>query len=478
MEPVGLDTAGPWAPVSRLGPDNSLATEPSNSATLASPRPQTEQAAARPRTPGRLPGWAKALSRRGYAPKAPAVAVVIMAITALRLHELYPPLERLRPAMIAAVVGLGYILPRTKASVLRSIWKDPTLRWIAAFVGWCAVTVPFAYWPGGAYFQLRGMLLAAIPPVIAILLSVPLAASLQTILRGGLLALTVYALAVLSTGQAALGGRAEAGHSLDPNDTALMLAALTPFACGMFVRSRGTQRWGAALAIAIFAVGAMATGSRGGTIALVVAIGVFLMGFRGQQLLYAAVISLVGAVTAWNFASDSYRQRMVDLVQGQEDYNYTDYDGRLAVWRRARGYALDHPVLGLGIGNFPVAEGNALGMEGRVGKWSVAHNSYLNAFAELGMPGGILFIGILASSARRALKYWRQSRTRRGGRRQDQHMPELLAGLAGFAAGAMFLSATYSSLMFCLFAIVALADRVFTMERMGKHADIARGLKH
>src|SRR5690606_18131398 len=146
-----------------------------------------------------------------------------------------------------------------------------------------------------------------------------------------------------------------------------------------------------------------------------------------------AVLLLVGSA-AWQWGPPDYRARMISLVQGEEDYNQTHYTGREQIWERGRMYWRQNPVLGVGAGNFPMAEGAQLESIGLTGKWSTAHNSYLQAFAELGTPGGLIFLGILFAGIRASLPLWRP---RRGS--SAAHRPEFLAAIAAAMVAGYFL---------------------------------------
>src|SRR2546422_9855684 len=103
---------------------------------------------------------------------------------------------------------------------------------------------------------------------------------------------------------------------------------------------------------------------------------------------------------------------MQTTVRPDRDYNTTSETGRLKIWERGLNYMAGRPVLGVGAGNFPVAEGTisplARLQERGIGvRWGAAHNSFLQVGAELGIPGLLLFIGLIATtfmSLRRAAR--------------------------------------------------------------------------
>ena len=115
------------------------------------------------------------------------------------------------------------------------------------------------------------------------------------------------------------------------------------------------------------------------------------------------------------FAPRGYWDQISTLLHPTEDYNWnTDY-GRRNVWIRGVGYMLDSPLTGLGIGNFPRAEGTisdvAVTFVDRIGhrlKWSAAHNSFLQAGAEMGIPGLLLFSSLVFGGIFSMVKYRRK----------------------------------------------------------------------
>ena len=137
----------------------------------------------------------------------------------------------------------------------------------------------------------------------------------------------------------------------------------------------------------------------------------------------------------------------------------------MQIWQRGVGYMLQFPVFGVGPSNFGAAEGTLSPFAERqqfgLGvRWNAAHNSYVQIGAELGIPGLLLFIGMIASA------FGALRRTnRRGGVRDGSHLvPELTqamtASLAGFVVGAFFLSLAYSEMLYTLLALVVGLQKV------------------
>jgi len=169
--------------------------------------------------------------------------------------------------------------------------------------------------------------------------------------------------------------------------------------------------------------------------------------------MYLTALGL-GGIVIWFSAGPVFRERAASLLTVQSDYNLQDWNnGRIAIWKRGVTYFLDHPVLGVGAGNFEVAEGVALAARGELGRWSSSHNAYIQAFADLGAVGGTVFLALLGVSGWQARRLWRPPRSRLS---PSFHRPELLAAVSAFAVGACFLSFAYSGTLIGLVGFITL----------------------
>lgn len=400
----------------------------------------------------------------GYWPAALTVIYVMIATIAVRLHEFVPGAQFAKPVLTTSVLGAGILLARSHPNVVRSAFSHPMSRLVIAYLIWTAVTIPFALWPTFAFMTWRG-LLPGILMFIAFFFCPPTRDTLQRAQIAFVVLVFAYAVYAQTFGQF-FGGRLAAGGMYDANDMASLMAMSFPMAAGLAARSApGRWRLLGVLITVSLAGAIVATSSRGGILALLAGALVFSLGFSvGRSMLIVLALTLLGIV-AWNTATPEFRERMGTLTNLEQDYNTTDDSGRKAVWKRGRQYIRDNPFLGVGAGNFPIAEGGTLTDQGRTGKWNAAHNAYIQAFAELGVVGGSLFVGILLAAFVRAASIWRARTV--PARSPPLHRPELLAALLSFCAAAVFLSHAYFLPAFTLFGLIALADRVRTAEAAG-----------
>ncbi len=244
----------------------------------------------------------------------------------------------------------------------------------------------------------------------------------------------------------------------DPNELALLLVpglALALFALpgaqGLIERSLlGVG----ALAIAI---AVLATGSRGGIVALAVMFGAgILLGgrLRAQMIAAALGVAMLAAAYFTLLAPPAFTGRVVEFTAGGGS-------GRVDLWTVASQVARDHPIVGTGAANFEVVAPeyasratNLPAVEFIVVDPHVVHNSYLEVLAELGVTGLVFFLGALAGSL--ALG-WRAVRAfaRSGDEGTELIARGLLIALCGMLTASVFLSAEYTKQLWLLLGFAA-----------------------
>jgi O-antigen ligase len=78
------------------------------------------------------------------------------------------------------------------------------------------------------------------------------------------------------------------------------------------------------------------------------------------------------------------------------DYNFTSPGGRLAIWKTAFKIIQSNPFTGVGVNCFPRAFAQTRGSEGGIPEWKTAHNSFILLCAEIGVPGFLVFVVLIA----------------------------------------------------------------------------------
>jgi O-antigen ligase len=143
-------------------------------------------------------------------------------------------------------------------------------------------------------------------------------------------------------------------------------------------------------------LGILLTLSRTGLVALAIA-GVAAIVFGGRWRVKIVPVALIVATIGIGYfavmASPEARERVTHAGNGT---------GRVDLWQVGRRMIDAHPINGVGAGNFPVASVHFLLQPGVltrtdliISEPKVAHNTYLEIFAELGAVGFALFVTVL-----------------------------------------------------------------------------------
>ena len=136
-------------------------------------------------------------------------------------------------------------------------------------------------------------------------------------------------------------------------------------------------------------------------------------------------------------------------------------DSRLALWQAGVDMIAAHPVAGIGLGEFkPEVEEYAAQHKDLD---HIAHNTYLELAAEMGVPALCGFLLILFSSQRTLARMWREASANADSQPNAAALPPwageaalgLQTGMLGFAISAFFLSAQYTKLFWLLIALCA-----------------------
>ena len=386
------------------------------------------------------------------------VCVSIFLLTSVaRVHQLFPVLSLLKPVTVAGVLAIALCLidraPPPPSAARRRVGplQLRATRYMIALAVWVALSVPGALWPGGAFATFLDF-------VKTILISLVIISAVRNVRDVERLTLVYFVGAVVFAAvvlarmnfQLAAEGRMERLYFYDSNDFATYTITALPL--GLYFASSERRWWircAAWAGIALLAAGFIWTGSRGGFLAFTAVIAYFLLRYTSikQSWRWSAVAVIAVVVTV--IAGDTYWERINTVLHPTRDYNLTSDQGRVQIWRRGVGYMMDHPVLGVGAGNFPRAEGTLSPLVrrtpvGRSVKWGPPHNSYVQVGAELGLVGLLIFAAFLINVFR-AL-----SRLRALGGANARLAQSLTASLIGFVVGAFFLTLAYHDMLYML----------------------------
>lgn len=373
-----------------------------------------------------------------------------------KVQELAPFLSGAGVGKLAmgAALLLYFIAPKDRGA---SVWSLSQVRYVLAIFMVAVATIPFSIW---GTQSLNFVFFTMLKTVLFFLLAVKVVNTTADLRKLNMaLALSMLVLALQGLFSPAQD-RFTAGATYDPNDLALVLVTAMPMVFYLAAEQRGAWKIGlyAVLALMLYAV--IMTVSRGGFLGLItVATVIFFKnmrtGFAKKALLIASLAGLFVFI-----APDSYWQRIGKIFAYEEDYNMTSKAGRVEVWKRGLDIMASNP-LGVGAGAFVTAEGMSHADEG--GKWSAAHNSFIQVGAELGVAGLGLFIALVASTA----LDMRRLRKRCGPRFRKNNgwaVDGTEVAVYGFCVTGFFLSQAYASILFLLVANCAILKRIERLE--------------
>jgi probable O-glycosylation ligase (exosortase A-associated) len=376
----------------------------------------------------------------------------------------FPVLGSLRIALVAAAVAIVAAL-LDGAMNRRPLRRTPTaFALVLAIVSWAVLTLPLSYWPGGSVAALTDHFLKAIAFFWLIATVVTTESRLRRFLWLLVLAslpLSLTALQNFASGSflrtpdgavPRIAGYTAAGSGLaaNPNDLALMINLLIPFAAALMVTSRRLlPRLVAASALLLGIAGVIVTFSRAGflTLAVMGLVGLLALGRRRPLALLVAVVVLA---TASTMLPQGYFERLSTITDIESDTTGSA-QGRWNDALVAMEVAARNPITGVGL------DQNVLALnQERGATWREVHNVYLQYAVDLGLPGLVLFLALFVSLFRTAGRVRRAGRRLKGGRHVAVAAGSVQVTLVAFAVAAFFHPVAYQFYFF-LAAGLALA---------------------
>jgi putative inorganic carbon (hco3(-)) transporter len=200
----------------------------------------------------------------------------------------------------------------------------------------------------------------------------------------------------------------------NPNDLAISLVLLLPLAVALALTSRGGKRVFYFTCAAVLTVGVTVTFSRGGFLGLITAGGVLLWKLSRRNRGRAVLAFVLATGFFLVVMPAGYSSRVTSIFSIEEDPTGSA-QARRDLLNRAVQVASNHLVIGVGMGNFHIYSIRE----------QVAHNSYLEIAAELGVAGLIAYLILIFSPWRSLRRIERETRNRpRGALLKGREAPE------------------------------------------------------
>jgi len=386
-----------------------------------------------------------------------------------RVHQLFGMLEPFRLAVLTGLLALGYyIADALDERRLRRVFV-PTTKYVALLLAWMILSVPGSLSEGMAFDMVFGNFVKTALMYIIAAAAIRGIRDVERLAAIYLASAAIYAAVIITRFDIGDGSDWRLGHLYyyDANDFATLAVTAIPFGLYFLHVARSMAlRALIAASLTILTLAFVWSGSRGGFLALT-AVGIFVVArYREIPLRWRISATALVLVVLLGTASDQYWEQM-GTITSESDYNRTGETGRLQIWERGIGYMLGHPVLGVGPSNFQTAEGTISPLAERqqfgIGvRWSAAHNTFIQAGAELGLPGLFFFSMMLVTAFRAQRDSFRNASRSMDTGRGPELTRALTASLIGFLIGSLFLSLTYSEMLYALLAMVVGLNKVTT----------------
>jgi O-antigen ligase len=117
---------------------------------------------------------------------------------------------------------------------------------------------------------------------------------------------------------------------------------------------------------------------------------------------------------------------------------------RAHLLRASIQFTIQHPVFGVGPGEFSDYEAENAKSEGKRGAWAVTHNAYTQVSSEAGVPALLFFLAAIVMTFRTFGRVYRAARARPELRPMAMACLCCQLSLVGFCTAILFLSLAYT----------------------------------
>lgn len=330
-----------------------------------------------------------------------------------RPQEMFPEAFGSFPLVRLVAIGtlLAYVGAKLVAGERLTRWTlELTMILVIVFLG--ILFMPIAASPGDSLGVLLDTFLKVVVIFVLMINLLNTESRLRSIIRLSVICgtgLALFAVFSYATGNYLVQNRQAtnriaslvAGMFGNPNDLAVSLDLLLPLAVALALTSAGIKRlFYIACAVAL-AIGVIVTFSRGGFLGLV-AVGGVLLWKLSRRRRGLTVLAFVVATGVFLVAMPAgYSNRLTTIFSIEEDPTGSA-QARRELLTRAAAVAANHLVIGVGMGNFHIYSIRE----------QVAHNSYLEISAELGVAGLLAYLALIFAPFAALRRIERQTRSR------------------------------------------------------------------
>ncbi len=366
------------------------------------------------------------------------------------IHELLAYGLGLKHTYILLILNLGAIaLSVATGGFRRTLSANPS-RWWLAFTCWFMIATVFSTYRVGSLNLLENYVANTLSIVLVVAgLTLTLKECYQM-----MFAVALGCLANVMSGnlfRAADDTRLTIDFSsvANSNDFAAHLLFVMPFVLFILLTRKAKFLKLIAAGVVLSGLYLVAnTGSRGALISFVV-VAILLIsrasgGVRAACLIAIPALILIFAVLLPQTITTRYLTLFRDDPETVKSEAGASMDTRQYLLKTSLRFTLEHPLLGVGPGEFSDIEGRDAVASGRRGAWQVSHNSYTQISSEMGLPGLLLFLGAVLSTLRLIRSAGKKSRNIPQLRTASVAAFCLVLSMVGFLVAILFLSLAYT----------------------------------
>ena len=360
------------------------------------------------------------------------------------------------PELIAYVTGVNtYLLYVTAFPALvacifsggvQRTFRAKATYWWMALVLWIAVAIPFSSWRGDStrllityvrtdlvFILIAGGLIIQWKEVRAVFYTLAAAAVVNLI--------TSRLFTDTTNGRITLTASGTIGNS---NDLAAHLLLIMPFLLFVTMDPKRSSfiRVPLILGIAYGINVILGTASRGALIALITGFVFMLLRATPTQRVLAVTGGLVLTLVFLAVLPSLTLRRLGNLFGEEHEEAKESGESRAYLFRTSLFYTIQHPLFGVGPGQFANFEGNQRIAQGKLGNWHETHCVFTQVSSECGIPALIFFLGGIASAIGIVYRTHKKARLQRDVEVKNVCFCFLLAVVC-YTVAATFLSHAY-----------------------------------
>ena len=327
-------------------------------------------------------------------------------------------------------------------------------RWWFAFAIWLLLCAPFSVWRSDTVNLLSNYLIRDYLLYFVICACVTTVHHLRVLMwilgfRAFVVLVTCVAFGSDQSGRFSIAGSPFLSNA---NELGLQLLLGIIFLVFSFFGSSAPAKLIGGTGMLISASYMLKTGSRGVLLATLAVGGVLFLLSRRKWTFLALAIPAFVVTLVFTPAHTRHRLTLIfgsptsATIRTNEELEAVGSQmQREQLLRESISYAFQHPLLGVGPGEFMVAEAGVKEEQGGFAEWRGTHNSYTQVASEAGLPGFIFYVAAILTCLRMSLRLYRRVVKEKGLEDLAGVSLCISLGTVGYAISTFFFHIAYSS---------------------------------